>query len=81
MDPLVVRFANYYISFFPIQNMEKAKEAVSSLFEALFSLTDVRAILREAKPSFKFTDAQKNNAKKSLETAKKAISKLEKFFE
>ena len=62
--------------------MEKeAKDTVNAIFNALFSLTDIRAILREAKPTFKFTEAQKNKAKKSLDDAKKSIAKLEKFFE
>ena len=72
-----------YLIAFPILFMDKkeAEKAVAALFNALFSLTDVRSIFREAKPSFKFSDAQKNKVKKSLELTKEAIKTLEKFFE
>lgn len=63
--------------------MEKAppEKAVSELFNALFSLTDLRVILREAKPNFKFTDAQKTKAKNAIESAKKSLAVIENFFE
>ena len=63
--------------------MEKAppEKVVSELFNALFSLTDLRVIMREAKPNFKFTDAQKTKAKNAIDSTKKSLSAIESFFE
>jgi hypothetical protein len=48
-----------------------------ALFTAMFSLTDVRALLRETAPSHEFDESQKTAAAKSLASVKKQIAILE----
>ncbi|HJJ92274.1 MAG TPA: hypothetical protein O0X64_00410 [Methanocorpusculum sp.] len=53
------------------------KRVTNALFTALFSLTDVRALLRETAPSHKLDEAQKETITKSLAIVKKQIAILE----
>lgn len=54
-----------------------SQRAADALFTALFSLTDVRALLRETAPSHEFDESQKTAAAKSLASVKKQITILE----
>ncbi|MDU9376855.1 hypothetical protein McpSp1_14900 [Methanocorpusculaceae archaeon Sp1] len=54
-----------------------SQRAAEALFTALFSLTDIRALLRETAPSHEFDDAQKADAQKYLTAVKKQIAILE----
>ena len=51
--------------------------AANALFTTLFSLTDVRALLRETAPYHEFDEDQKAAAAKPLTSFKKQIAILE----
>lgn len=54
-----------------------SQRAADALFTALFSLTDVRALLRETAPSHELDEAQKTAAEEALASVKKQIATLE----
>lgn len=54
-----------------------SQRAADALFTALFSLTDVRALLRETAPSHEFDEVQKIAAEKAIASVKKQIAILE----
>lgn len=54
-----------------------SQRAADALFTALFSLTDVRVLLRETAPYHEFDEDQKAAAAKSLASVKKQIAILE----
>jgi len=51
--------------------------AVDSLFEALFALTDLRVLLRETAPLHKLNAKQQAQVRDALARAKTALKKLE----
>jgi hypothetical protein len=53
------------------------QRAADALFHALFSLTDVRSILRETAPSHELDEEQKAKAGLALASVKKQIAILE----
>ncbi len=54
-----------------------SQRAAEALFTALFSLTDVRALLRETAPSHELDDAQKALAAKAFASVQKQLAILE----
>lgn len=54
-----------------------SQRAADAVFQALFSLTDIRAILRITAPEHKLSDEEKQKAAKALASAKKQIAILE----
>jgi len=54
-----------------------SRRAVDALFQALFALTDLRALLRETAPLHEMSAEQREQAVRSIETAKKQIAILE----
>ena len=54
-----------------------SQRAADALFTALFSLTDIRALLRETAPTHEFDESQKTAAAKALASVKKQIAILE----
>lgn len=56
-----------------------SSRAVEALFEALFSLTDLRALFREAKPLFGFSEQQRLRAKELLKGVERCLRVLEEF--
>jgi hypothetical protein len=55
-----------------------SRRAVEAVFQALFSLSDIRALLRETAPSHHLDENQRAEAAKILATVKKQIEILEK---
>jgi len=55
-----------------------SQRAVDAVFQALFLLTDIRALLRETAPDHLLDDEQKQQAARTLEKVRKQISILEK---
>ncbi|MDG6258113.1 MAG: hypothetical protein QCH35_11035 [Methanomicrobiaceae archaeon] len=55
-----------------------SQRAVDAVFQAMFLLTDIRALLRETAPDHLLDDEQKQQAARALEKAKKQIAILEK---
>jgi hypothetical protein len=55
-----------------------SRRAVDAVFQALFLMTDIRALLRETAPLHKLDDNQKAEAAKILEKMKKQVDILEK---
>lgn len=53
------------------------ERAADALFNALFSLTDIRALLRETAPLHKLDETEKAQAEKALISIKKQIAILE----
>lgn len=54
-----------------------SQRAVDALFQALFLLTDIRALLRESAPLHDLSDEEKALAAKKLEKIRKQIRILE----
>ncbi|MDO5843704.1 MAG: hypothetical protein Q4Q53_00980 [Methanocorpusculum sp.] len=54
-----------------------SQRAADAVFQALFSLTDIRVILRTTAPEHKLSDEEKQKAEKALASAKKQITILE----
>jgi predicted nucleic acid-binding Zn-ribbon protein len=52
-------------------------DAVDHIFEALFALTDLRALLRETAPLHKFNEKQLSQARDALARAKNALEALD----
>lgn len=52
-------------------------DAVDHVFEALFALTDLRALLRETAPLHKFNEKQLAQARDALARAKNALEALD----
>jgi hypothetical protein len=52
-------------------------DAVDHVFEALFALTDLRALLRETAPLHKFNEKQLSEARDALARAKNALEALD----
>jgi hypothetical protein len=50
---------------------------VDALFDALFALTDLRALLRETVPFHKLNDEQKAQAHSAIVRVREALSRLE----
>jgi hypothetical protein len=50
---------------------------VDALFDALFALTDLRALLRETVPLHKLNEEQKAQAHSAIVRVREAISRLE----
>jgi hypothetical protein len=55
-----------------------SQRAVDAVFQAMFLLTDIRALLRETAPDHLLDDEQKQQAARTLEKVQKQISILEK---
>ena len=55
-----------------------SRRAVEAVFQALFSLSDIRSLLRETAPSHQLDENQRAKAAKILATVKKQIEILEK---
>ena len=55
-----------------------AKKSVDALFDALYSLTDLRMVFRRTAPKHELSAAEKAEAKAALDSAKKAIDVIEK---
>ena len=53
-----------------------SQRAVDAVFQGLYSLTDIRAILRTTAPSHELTDEQKQKAAKYLTSVEKQIAIL-----
>ncbi|MCX8204853.1 MAG: O-phospho-L-seryl-tRNA:Cys-tRNA synthase [Candidatus Nezhaarchaeota archaeon] len=53
--------------------------AVEALFEALFTLTDLRALFREVKPLYKFSEQEKLRAKELLKKVEQSLESLRGF--
>ncbi len=58
-----------------------SRGAVEALFEALFALTDLRALFREVKPFYEFSEEQRRRAKELLDKARRCLDSLEAFLE
>ncbi|MGC9435169.1 MAG: hypothetical protein ACP5C4_03650 [Methanomicrobiales archaeon] len=54
-----------------------SKRAVGAVFQALFLLTDIRALLRETAPGHVLDPGQKEQAARACEKIKKQIAILE----
>ena len=54
-----------------------SRRAVDAIFQALFLLTDIRAVLRKTAPLHSLDDAEKENVKMALEKIKKQLAILE----
>ena len=54
-----------------------SQRAADALFTALFSLTDIRALLRETAPTHEFDESHKTAAANALASVKKQIAILE----
>ncbi|RLF09830.1 MAG: O-phospho-L-seryl-tRNA:Cys-tRNA synthase [Thermoprotei archaeon] len=54
-------------------------KAVKNLFDALFSLTDLRELFREVKPLYEMDEEQRSRAASCLERAKRCLAELEEF--
>lgn len=54
-----------------------SQRAADALFTALFSLTDIRALLRETAPQHDLDDTQKAQAAKALVSIRKQLTILE----
>jgi hypothetical protein len=55
-----------------------SQRAVDAVFQAMFLLTDIRALLRETAPGHLLDDEQKQKAARTLEKLRKQIAMLEK---
>jgi hypothetical protein len=55
-----------------------SKIAVDSVFQAMFLLTDLRAMLRETAPSHKLDDQQREAAGKILGSLRDEVAMIEK---
>ena len=53
-----------------------SKRAVDTVFLALYSLTDIRAILRETAPSHELDAEQRAKAQRLLENLERQVSSL-----
>jgi hypothetical protein len=54
-----------------------SEKAVYETFEALFALTDLRQIFREAKPLFRFTEEQREEIQRILERVRRSLETIE----
>ncbi|HJJ42161.1 MAG TPA: DUF2100 domain-containing protein [Methanocorpusculum sp.] len=54
-----------------------SQRAADAVFQALFSLTDIRQILRKTAPDHQLNEEQKQKAAKALTSAKKQIGIIE----
>jgi hypothetical protein len=53
-----------------------SKRAVDMIFQAMYSLTDLRVILRETAPSHEFDAAQRAQAQRLLENLERQVGSL-----
>jgi hypothetical protein len=54
-----------------------SQKSVEETFEALFTLTDLRQIFRETKPTYKLNDEQKEKVRKIIESVRKNLLTIE----
>jgi len=54
-----------------------SEKAVRQTFEALFTLTDLRQIFRDTKPSYQLTDEQKRRIKEIVEDVRENLNTIE----
>lgn len=54
-----------------------SRQAADAVFQALFSLTDIRVILRNTAPNHELSDEEKQKVAKILASVKKQITILE----
>ncbi len=54
------------------------EKAVEETFAALFALTDLRQVFRETKPTYQFSNEQKEQIKNIVERVKQSLSVIEK---
>ena len=55
-----------------------SEKVVNETFQALFALTDLRQILRDTKPFYKFNTDQKKRVIEICNSVKQSIDKIEK---
>jgi hypothetical protein len=55
-----------------------SRRAVDAIFQALFNLSDLRALMRETAPDHVMDEEQKQRAAKYIEKAKRQIAIIEK---
>jgi hypothetical protein len=53
-----------------------SKRAVDMTFQAIYTLTDLRVLLRETAPSHEFDDGQKVQVQRLLENLERQVSSL-----
>jgi hypothetical protein len=53
-----------------------SKRAVDMTFQAIYTLTDLRVLLRETAPSHAFDDGQKAQVQRLLENLERQVSSL-----
>jgi len=61
-----------------VDGVTMTKRAVDETFAALFALTDIRFVFREAKPLFAYTEEQKEKVRMALERVRRACDAIEK---
>jgi len=54
------------------------EKAVEETFVALFALTDLRQIFRDAKPTYQFNSEQKKQIREIIEKLRKSLNVIEK---
>ena len=53
-----------------------SRRAVDMTFQAIYTLTDVRVLLRETAPGHEFNDSQKAQVQRLLENLERQVSSL-----
>jgi len=73
--PLKPRFLNFPDAY-TIAGEQMSKRAVDMTFQALFTLTDLRVLLRETAPSHEFDTDQRVQAQRLLENLERQVGSL-----
>jgi hypothetical protein len=73
--PLKPRFLNFPDAY-TIAGEQMSKRAVDMTFQAIYTLTDLRILLRETAPSHEFDPNQRAQAQRLLENLERQVGSL-----
>jgi len=73
--PLKPRFLNFPDAY-TIAGEQMSKRAVDMTFQALYTLTDLRVLLRETAPSHEFDADQRAQAQRLLDNLERQVGSL-----